>query len=325
MRRKPVNPDSAQAEGVDYLLREFKALSTKSTVVADTSGTTTTVEEVTYLNDLIDVTTAGVVDGQHLVYIEAAEAFTVPVPIVTVSNTYHPSNPASALIDGNTSTKWESYHMDTGDQWCAFDFEDKVWIGQLTLYQTYSPRYAHTVTISTSPTGDNWTDIQTFSSLTASANVLTLTTPVNTQHIRITENSTVAQIWQVQEVLFHTAGDTWMPVTPGAADVSPLTTKGDVWGYDTADQRIGVGTDDHVLTADSGQTLGVKWAGPGATVTASDPTSPWEGQLVFNTTEGVLKVYVGSSWYTLSSSASTVMVSAVAATVGMPAVSAAAT
>jgi hypothetical protein len=45
---------------------------------------------------------------------------------------------------------------------------------------------------------------------------------------------------------------------------SPLTTKGDLWGYDTADARVPVGADGQVLTADSTQPLGVKWAGTGA-------------------------------------------------------------
>jgi hypothetical protein len=46
------------------------------------------------------------------------------------------------------------------------------------------------------------------------------------------------------------------------ADQTPLTTKGDLFGFDTADARIPVGTDGHVLTADSAQGLGVKWAAP---------------------------------------------------------------
>jgi len=48
----------------------------------------------------------------------------------------------------------------------------------------------------------------------------------------------------------------------GAGDASPLTTKGDVFGYGSADARLPVGTNGQVLTADSGQTLGIKWAKP---------------------------------------------------------------
>ena len=43
---------------------------------------------------------------------------------------------------------------------------------------------------------------------------------------------------------------------------SPLTTKGDLWGYDTAGNRIPVGSNNQVLTADSTQALGLKWATP---------------------------------------------------------------
>jgi hypothetical protein len=44
--------------------------------------------------------------------------------------------------------------------------------------------------------------------------------------------------------------------------VSPLTTKGDIWGYSTLDARIPIGANDTVLTADSTQALGLKWATP---------------------------------------------------------------
>lgn len=51
----------------------------------------------------------------------------------------------------------------------------------------------------------------------------------------------------------------------GGGTESPLTTKGDVWGYNSDNARIPVGSNGQVLTADSAQTLGLKWATPAAT------------------------------------------------------------
>lgn len=49
----------------------------------------------------------------------------------------------------------------------------------------------------------------------------------------------------------------WYPATAGS---SPLTTKGDVYVYSTVNTRLPVGTDGYILTADSTQTAGLKWA-----------------------------------------------------------------
>jgi len=43
---------------------------------------------------------------------------------------------------------------------------------------------------------------------------------------------------------------------------TPLTTKGDLFGYNTANARVPIGTDAQVLTADSTAALGLKWATP---------------------------------------------------------------
>ena len=43
---------------------------------------------------------------------------------------------------------------------------------------------------------------------------------------------------------------------------SPLTTKGDLYGFGTSDARIPIGTNGQILTADSAETLGLKWATP---------------------------------------------------------------
>ncbi len=66
---------------------------------------------------------------------------------------------------------------------------------------------------------------------------------------------------------FLTGGTTptawlWGSTDQTAGSGSPLTTKGDIWGYSTVDARIAVGLNGYVLTADSAQALGVKWSTP---------------------------------------------------------------
>ena len=50
----------------------------------------------------------------------------------------------------------------------------------------------------------------------------------------------------------------------GKGASSPLTTKGDIFTYDTADARKGVGANGTIITADSTQAVGWKWAAAGA-------------------------------------------------------------
>lgn len=45
----------------------------------------------------------------------------------------------------------------------------------------------------------------------------------------------------------------------GSGVTSPLTTKGDLWGFSTVNARIPIGTNNQVLIADSAQTLGLRW------------------------------------------------------------------
>jgi hypothetical protein len=53
-------------------------------------------------------------------------------------------------------------------------------------------------------------------------------------------------------------GSAWVAV----GSSSPLTTKGDLYGFSTLDARVPIGTNNQVLTADSAQALGLKWATP---------------------------------------------------------------
>jgi hypothetical protein len=68
------------------------------------------------------------------------------------------------------------------------------------------------------------------------------------------------------------SGSAWVSISAGST--SPLTTKGDVYTYSTTDARIGVGANGTVLTADSVETTGLKWAAPASGLTLITTASP---------------------------------------------------
>jgi hypothetical protein len=68
-------------------------------------------------------------------------------------------------------------------------------------------------------------------------------------------------------------GSTVVGAAGGGGGASPLTTKGDLYGFSTVDARLPVGADGKTLVADSSETLGLKWASQAAAGLASDGMS----------------------------------------------------
>jgi hypothetical protein len=77
-----------------------------------------------------------------------------------------------------------------------------------------------------------------------------------------------------------------IPATATAADVSPLTTKGDLWGFDTVDDRVPIGADGTVLVADDSAGLGLKWDTQGGIETE---VWGWSGAITTGT--GAARLY----------------------------------
>lgn len=72
--------------------------------------------------------------------------------------------------------------------------------------------------------------------------------------------------------------------------LSPLSTKGDVLSYSTTNARLPVGSDGQVITADSTQTLGIKWATPGGSTSQDSQSDATNYTLVTSVSSNALTI-----------------------------------
>src|SRR6185369_1506819 len=86
--------------------------------------------------------------------------------------------------------------------------------------------------------------------------------------VGLTPNGVLELSMTTDGSLVGTPDPTSPDLVPAPGGASPLTTKGDLFGYSTDDARLAVGANGTILTADSTQPLGIKW-GTGKVFTAS--------------------------------------------------------
>jgi len=86
------------------------------------------------------------------------------------------------------------------------------------------------------------------------------------------------------------SGSAWVSISGGA---SPLTTKGDLWGYSTTNARVPIGTNGQVLTADSTAATGVAWAAaPSGGMTLLSTTTLSGASTTVSVSSGYTDLYV---------------------------------
>jgi len=183
-------------------------------------------------------------------------------------------SPASAAVDGNAATRWESQFTDP--QWISVDLGAVNTVSGVKLNWETASAKAYKIQVSTD--GSNWTDAYTQTN--GAGNVENITfAPVNARYVRM--NGTVRNtpygysLWEF-EVYGQTA-----PLPPKAA--SPTFTPAP--GAYTAAQSV------TIATATAGATI--KYTTDGTMPTASSPTYTGPINLATNTTIRAIAIKTG--------------------------------
>jgi len=102
-------------------------------------------------------------------------------------------------------------------------------------------------------------------------------------------------------LVYQTDGSSWTTWATLSSGGSTLTTKGDLLGYGTGLDRLPVGTNGQVLTADSAQTLGIKWGTAASGDVATDAIWDAKGDIAAGTgSNTAARLAVGSNGQVLT-------------------------
>jgi hypothetical protein len=137
--------------------------------------------------------------------------------------------------------------------------------------------------------------IQFFNPVIDDLSDVTISSPTNGQYLKYNGSAWVNAAAAVTSVNGQTGA-----VVVAIADVTPLTTKGDIMTRNsTVSTRLGVGTDTHVLTADSTQATGIKWAASASGF--SDPMTTRGDIIIRNASNVTARLGIGTANYVLKS------------------------
>lgn len=217
-------------------------------------------------------------------------------PVIDRDLTAPPGSPSSGdryIVAATATGDWASHENDIAEyNGSSWDFETPVegstcWVNDENVRITFNG----TTWVTASAGGDM--NASTYDPTAVSEQLVGLTA---TQSLtNKTVNGVVLSNGGAATSYLDETGNYSVPAGGG----SPLTTKGDLYTYDTDDQRLAVGTNGQVLTADSAEATGMKWA----TLPSgfSDPMTTRGDVIIRNASNATDRLAVGTNGQVLTS------------------------
>jgi hypothetical protein len=171
----------------------------------------------------------------------------------TASSLENSSFPASAAVDGNTSTRWSSAFSDP--QWLQVDLGSAATISQVTL--DWETAYATAFQIQTSSDGTNWTTI--YSTTTGTGGSQTLSVTGSGRYVRMYGTARATQygysLWEFQVYGTSSGGGGGSGEPPASfwGDTSAIPAASNVLEFSIVNQTNGQYPDSEVYWSWNGE------------------------------------------------------------------------